>query len=417
MKRSIKKTVFAVLLLCCLVLCVSCVEKDKGVARFDLSDAKNLYLGSAGASKGIGTDFAEVTKDNDVKNVNFNFPVDTRLNGYTALPDGLFQLNEDYILVRFGLPLILVRTSDGFGICLNHINPTNHSDMHHLSDEYSLKRQFKITSSGDIYYLGRYLSTKKENRNDMTGFKIMKFSNSENKLETFFTYDTGIMRGGCPFDSILVDINENTAASSTDQSNTSSLLVAVPRNGASIINEYPVRFDGSFVGPDGVFYFISNGRYVSITFDEESKTAEMSDLRSYPGDGTVSDEFIVINGNVYGLSRGRNPILITASEGIINDIQFIDTGVNSINDWDYAGDYLYISGGNKLIQIDTTDNSVSEVVSGKRIKSFTASEEHGITLESIENGSYSLWVQDLLSTAMTKIQESNEAFEDLVKVE
>lgn len=411
-----KKTVL-ILLGCCLLLCVSCVEKDKGVARFDLSDAKNLYLGSAGASKGIGTDFAEVTKDNNTKNVTFNFPVDTRLSGYSALPDRIYQLNEDYILVKFGLPLILVRTSDGFGRCLNHIDSKQHFDMSHVSDEFAFKRQFKINASGDVYYLGRYLSKKIENRNDMTGFKIMKFCNSENRIETFFTYDTGKMRGGNYHDSILVDINENTAASSIDQTDNSTLIVALPRYGTPIVKEYSVKFNGSFIGPDGVFYFVSDKGYVSIVFDSANKIAEMSDMKNYPEGFCYSDEYVVLNGKVYGFGPWRNPISFTASEGVINDVQIIDTGVNSINDWDYAGDYIFISGDNRVMQIDTTDNSVTEVVSEKRIKSFTASEEHGITLETDENGSYALWVQDLLSTAMTKIQESTEAFEDLVKVE
>lgn len=426
MKKSTKNITVLAVLICCLLLCASCAEKndegngENGTAWFDLSDAKNLYLGSVGTSKGIGNDFAEVTKDNNTKNVSFNFPVDTRLRGYTALPDGLFQLNEDYILVRFGLPLILVRTSDGFGICLNHISSGSHSDMHHLSDEYSLKRQFKINDLGDVYFLGRYLTKE----GDMTGFKIMKFSNSENKLETFFTYDTGKSIGASNADSILVDMYGNTAASCDDQTNT-SILVAVPRNGTPVIKEFPIKLNGSFIGPDGVFYFISDSGYVSVSFDTESNTAEMSNLKSNPEKNSISShEFIVINGKIYGLGYGKDPICITALNGTVLDVQKIKTGLDLINGWDYAGNYIYISGCDdevenaKLVQIDTTDNnSVSEVVSGKKIKSFTASEEHGITFESVENGSYSLWVQDLLSTAMTKSQESNEAFEDLVKVE
>lgn len=419
-----KKTVLF-LIVCCLVFCISCAEKPNGRGCFDLSNAKNLFIGSVGSSKGIGSDFGEVTKDNKVQNVSFDFPVATNLSGYTALPDRICQLNEDYILVRFGLPLILVSTSDGYGICLNHIKWDNHSDMAYIfQDRHALKRQFRIMENGDIYYLGRYLSTKKENFNEMTGFTIMKYDRAENKILTFFTYDTGKMRGGSSSDSLLIDSFENLAASSFDGTNNdNSILVAVPQNGSPDVRKYSCRFNGSFIGEDGIFYFVSNDGYVSIKYDLANRNAEISDLKPYTGTSLSYDEYVVINGRVYGLSEYNKVVCITAIDGTITDVQYINTEMKAaLDSWDYAGDYIYISGedlyGNKVIKkINTTDNSVSDVITDKEIQSFTASEEHGITFVTEEGGSYSLWVQNMLSSIPTMLQESTEAFQDLVKVD
>ena len=419
-RGSALKRTCLILMTCCLVFCISCAEKPTGRGVFDLSDAKNLYIGSVGTSKGIGSDFGEITKDNEVKNVSFDFPIATNNSGYTALPDKIYQLNEDYILISFGLPLILVRTSDGYGICLNHIKANNHSSMDHvLHDNYILKRQFKIKENGDVYYLGRYLSTKKENFNDMTGFTIMKYDRAENSIQTFFTYDSGEMRGGDSADSLLVDSFENTAAVSHDAvKGKNTIIVAVPKSGSSVVKDINERFYGSFIADDGVFYFISENGYVSIEFDSANSNADISELKTYPGIFPSSDVFVSINGKVYGLNtHAQSLICITAEDGTITDVHTIDTGLTRFNCWDTAGDYLYISGDDKLVRIDTTDNSVSEVITGKVIESFTASEEHGITFVTKDADSYSLWVQDLISTTMTKIQESAEAFQDLVKVD
>ena len=391
-----------------------------GRGSFDLSDAKNLYIGSVETTRGIGSDFGEVTKDNEVKNVSFDFPIASDNPGYTALPDRIYQLNDDYILVSFGLPLILVRTSDGYGICLNHIEWGNHSSMDHLlSGNYTLNRQFKIKENGDVYYLGRYLSTKEENRNDMTGFTIMKYDRAENSIHTFFTYDSGEMRGGDSADSLLVDSFENTAAVSHDAvKGKNTIIVAVPKNGSPVIKDINERFYGSFIAEDGVFYCISENGYVSIKYDLANSNADISDLKTYPGIFPSSDVFVSVNGKVYGLNtHALSIICITSEDGTITDVHPIDLGLTEFSFWDYAGDFIYISGNDKLVKIDTADNSVSEVITGKEIESFTASEEHGITFVTKDVDSYSLWVQDLLSTAMTKIQESTEAFQDLVKVD
>ena len=411
-----KKT-FLILMICCLVICVSCFERGNGRGGFDLSNAKNLYIGKVGAARGSGSDeFGEVTKDNDVKNVSFDFPI-AKQSGYTSLPDRIYQLNEDYILVRFGMPLILVRTSDGYGICLNHIKWRSHSHME-LFDGSALKRQFKINENGDVFYIGRYLNSKMDNKNNMSGFTIMKYDRANNELVNFYTYDSGKLRGETPYDSILVDSFENIAAVSNDQINNGkdSMIVAVPRNGQAIYNEYPVSFYSSFVGDDGVFYFLSNYSYVSVVFNLAGTSADLSNLKSYDDFIPISEEYVVINGKVYGLSKGA-VIYISAENGQISDFQYLDTGLSSIYCWDYAGDYIYISGDDKLIKIDTADNSVSDVITDKRIESFTASEEHGITFETKDDSSYSLWVMNLISEAMTKIQESTEAFQDLVKVD
>lgn len=385
-----KKTLFVLCGVACLLFSLTSCDFIEWVfgnrtkysieGNFDIGDAKNIYIGAESGAKGDSDFFMKITNNNVINVVPFgvDFPMDPG-NGLMPYPTDIISLNEDYILVVFGIPVYLVRASDGYGVCLNQIDSKSYPRFFEPGmNEFFLKRRFAVAPNGDVYYQVRSLVG--DGNGDNNGIIVRKFSNSTNQLteeykKLFNTRTQSFGNGNQdPLDIVLVDERGNIATSFYDEFRPDKYCIAIIKaDGSSEVFEIGSPYINAFVGSDGLFHFYSASNQVSFEVKEDGTIVKKES--SVPS-GMPGEEVVIVSGKNYCLSSLTE---IVISEGLITEANRLQIeGLDNVRCYDYSDCFLYFYTendleGNKLWKIDPITYSATVVTEDYAIRSFTVS--------------------------------------------
>ena len=385
-----KKALFVLCVVVCLLFSLTSCDFIEWVfgnrtsysaeGHFGIGDAKDIYIGTDSSSKDVSDCFMKISQSNKINTVPFSidFPIDPS-HGMMPYPTDIISLNEEYVLVVFGIPVYLVRTSDGYGVCLNQIDSKSYPLLFEPGmNEFFLKRRFAVAPNGDVYYQVRSLVG--NGNGDNNGIIIRKFSNATNQLteeyKKLFNARTQSFSDGKrdPLDIVLVDVRGNIATSFYDEFRTDKYCIAIIKtDGSSEVFEIGSPFSNAFVGSDGLFHFYSSSKQVSFEVKEDGSVVKRESL--VPS-GMPEGEVVMVSGKNYCISSLKEILL---SEGLITEANhFQIDGLYNVRWYDYSDRFLYCYTddnleGKKLWRIDPETNTATIITEDYTIRSFTAS--------------------------------------------
>ena len=433
-----KKALFVLCVVVCLLFSLTSCDFIEWVfgnktkysveGHFGIGDAKDVYIGADASSKGVSDYFMKITKNNNINTVPFSvdFPNDPD-HGLMPYPTRIISLSEDYVLVVFGIPVYLVRTSDGYGVCLNQTDSKSYAGF--ITDginETIIQHMFSVAPNGDVYF---QVDSQVGNGNgDHNGIIIKKFSNSTSQLtESYnrkFSISTHNMEN-CDSKGIIVLVDErgNIATSYYyDFRGNQSCISIIKTDGSSEVFEIGSPFFNAFVGSDGLFHFYSNTKQVSFEVKEDGTI--MKNESSVPS-GVPVGEVVAVSGKNYCVWP-LNEILL--SDGLISGIKpiiFEESELSEVLQYDCSDSFLYILGknlrGSKTLYRVNPDTNTAKVVSENYfIRSFTASSVSAMIDEIVIDGTNKTTKEEVIVSLIDSVetQISNVAGEakDLTKV-